>query len=65
MGSFKEILGNVFENLGVEFYSTALFFGKWIYKNGGEKGGKGEGGFIKVALCISVRQTNYLRVTRG
>jgi hypothetical protein len=65
MGSFKEILGNVFENLGVEFYSSAMFFRKWLYKNRGQKGGKGEGVFIKVELCISVRQTNYLRVTRG
>jgi hypothetical protein len=37
MGSFKEILGSVFENLGVEFYSTEMFFEKWVYINGVEK----------------------------
>jgi hypothetical protein len=63
MGSFKEILLSVFENLGVEFYSTEMFFRKWFYVNGVEKGEKGEEGFITVALCISVRQTNYLCAT--
>jgi hypothetical protein len=63
MGTFKEILGKVFENLGVEFYSTEEFFRKWFYKKGAEKGDKGGEGFIKMALCISIHQTNYLRAT--
>jgi hypothetical protein len=33
-------------------------FSNGFYKQGAGLGSKGVGGFIKVALCISVRQTN-------
>jgi hypothetical protein len=42
MGTFKEILGKVFKNLGVEFYSTKEFFRKWFYKKGAKKETKEE-----------------------
>jgi hypothetical protein len=48
---------NVFENLGV--VNTPLkAFQMFFYKHGAGLGSKGVSGFIKVALCISVRQTN-------
>jgi hypothetical protein len=37
MGTFQEILGKVFENLGVEFYFTKMFSRKWFYMDGVEK----------------------------
>jgi hypothetical protein len=44
-----------FENLGIVLWCfQELCFRKWR---------KGEGGFIKVALCISVHQTNYFCAT--
>jgi hypothetical protein len=30
MGTFKQILGNVFDNLGVDFYFTEMIFGKMV-----------------------------------
>jgi hypothetical protein len=46
MGTLKGDFGNVFENLGVVFYSTEMFsemvLNKWSWK-----GEKGVGGFTK------------------
>jgi hypothetical protein len=45
MGSFKEILGNVFKNLGVEFYSSAMLL---------------ENGFIKMEVKKEEREKDVL-----
>jgi hypothetical protein len=53
----RESFKNVFENLGVVFTPLKCFqriFGKMEL----DMGSKGVGGFITVAFCISVRQTN-------
>jgi hypothetical protein len=58
MGTLSGLISkNVFENLGVVSTPLKCFqsgFGKWSWT--WEL--KGVSGFIKVALCISVRQTN-------
>jgi hypothetical protein len=53
----QESFENVFENLGV-ICTPLKCFQRIFEKMELEMGAKGVGGFIKVALCISVRQTN-------
>jgi hypothetical protein len=50
---------NVFGNLGIVPYSNEMFSEMWFCKM--EE--KGDGGFKKKALCISVHPTNFSRVT--
>jgi hypothetical protein len=48
-----------FENLGIVLYSIEIYSENCVLENGEKE----EKGFVKMALCISVRQTNYLCAT--
>jgi hypothetical protein len=57
MGKLSEKFRKWFQKSWSSIYSTEVF-SKWFWTNKVGYGRKGVGGFIKVALFISVRQTN-------